>query len=144
MVADDDPETIRSVAISPEDAADAYAYTQENPGEAVLRITPPFHGRMRARIHVYRRDDAELTGAVHISPADVIEDEVLAAYPEFDATAGSEPSSESESAGQPAQRRKRHAETVETWQERAREALVDTVSLETAGGSRQVELKPLG
>ncbi|AGB31002.1 hypothetical protein C488_02465 [Natrinema pellirubrum DSM 15624] len=139
---EDDPRAIRSIALSPEDAVDAYVYGRENPGDAVLRVTPPFHGRMRARIHVYRRDDTELTGAVHLSPAAVIGDDVVADYPDLEAAladADADPDSDE------AERlRKRHAESVETWRDRAREEIVETVTLETHEGPQQVEIKTLG
>ncbi|SFB87291.1 hypothetical protein SAMN05444422_102502 [Halobiforma haloterrestris] len=137
-MADDDPSAIQSIAISPDDAVDAYVYTRENPGEAVLRITPPFHGRMRARIHVYRVDDAHVTGAVHVSAAEVIEDDVLEEYPQLEGELESVDDAEAE------RLRKRHAEAVEEWQERAAEAIVDAVALEVDGERREVEVKPLG
>ncbi|QLK27015.1 hypothetical protein HYG81_05240 [Natrinema zhouii] len=148
----DDPSAIRSIALSPDDAVDAYAYSRENPGEAVLRVTPPFHGRMRARIHVYRVDDTELTGAVHLSPADVIAEDVVAEYPDLesaraeadddsDADDDLDEATDSEEADRI---RERHAEAVEAWRERAREAIVQTVTLETDDGSHRVELKTLG
>ena len=139
MAGDDDPTAIRSLALSPADAADAYVYSQENPGEAVLRATPPFHGRMRARIHVYRVDDTELTGAVHVSPAAVIEDEVVADYPDLESALADvdDPDAADEV-------RERHAEAVADWQERARESIVDSVTLETADGPHRVDVKTLG
>ena len=136
--ANDDPTSIRSLALSPEDAANAYAYTRENPGEAVLRVTPPFHGRMRARIHVYRRDDTELTGAIHVPPEDVIEDDVVADYPDLEARLEGADPDETE------RLRKRHAEAVEEWQARAEDAIVDAVELETDAGPHRVEVKRLG
>ncbi|OIB55947.1 hypothetical protein [Natrialba sp. SSL1] len=160
-----DPAAIRSIAVSPADVVDAYAYTQENPGEAVLRITPPFHGRMRARIHVYRHDDAELTGAVHVRPANVLESDVLEAYPAFDeVAAGGGPAGEGRSEGGAddadnaenetdsaiatdtgsANRRKRHAEAVEEWQAQAREAILESVQIDTENGQRTVDVKSLG
>ncbi|GAB3676675.1 hypothetical protein [Halopiger thermotolerans] len=141
-----DPTRIRSLAVSPEDAVNAYAYGQENPGEAVLRVTPPFHGRMRARIHVYRVDDTPVTGAVHVSPEDVIDDDVLAAYPHLeDEFADLATDSVEELDDADAERlRKRHAEAVEEWQERAETAVAETVTLETDDGPHRVEVKRLG
>lgn len=143
---DSDPTAIRSIALSPEDAVDAYVYGRENPGEAVLRVTPPFHGRMRARIHVYRVDDTELTGAVHLSPADVIDDDVVADYPDLESElAAADTESDTEPDSEAAERiRKRQAAAVEDWRERAREAIVDTVTLETDDGSHRVDIKRLG
>lgn len=138
MVEDDDPTAIRSIALSPGDAASAYAYTQENPGEAVLRVTPPFHGRMRARIHVYRDDDAHVTGSVHVPPGAVIADDVVDEYPSLEANLEDADPSETE------QVRKRHADAVEEWQDRARESIVDAVSLALENGSHRVEIKRVG
>ena len=139
MVGDDDPIAIRSLALSPADAADAYVYSQENPGEAVLRATPPFHGRMRARIHVYHVNDTELTGAIHVSPANIIEDDVVADYPDLESALADvdDPDAADEL-------RERHAEAVEEWQQRARESIVDSVTLETSDGPHRVAVKTLG
>ncbi|ELY52242.1 hypothetical protein [Natronolimnohabitans innermongolicus] len=146
--AEDDPTTIQSLALSPEDVVNAYAYTRENPGEAVLRATPPFHGRMRARIHVYHRDDTELTGAVHVRPDDLIEDDVCAAYPSLEdarSAADSDPASGGDATDEETERlRKRHADAVERWQARARDALVDAVALETDAGTHRVAVKRVG
>lgn len=134
----DDPTAIRSLAVSPEDAADAYAYGRENPGEAVLRITPPFHGRMRARLHVYRVDDTHATGAVHVPPADVIADDVVAAYPDLEDELDDATDAEADRI------RTRHAEAVDDWRDRAADAIVESVRLETDDGSHEVAVKPLG
>lgn len=136
--ADRDPTTIRSLAISPDDAVDAFVYGRENPGEGVLRVTPPFHGRMRARIHVYHVDDAPATGAAHIAPADVIDEDVVAGYPSLEDELAAADAAETERI------RERHADAVEEWRERARAALVDSVTLETATGPHRVDVKPLG
>ncbi|RQH01437.1 hypothetical protein [Natrarchaeobius oligotrophus] len=132
----DDPSAIRSLAITAEDAVDAYAYGRENPGTAVLRITPPFHGRMRARLHVCRTDDAAATGAIHVPPGDVIDDDVLEAYPTLEGEFDSGPTDTERV-------RKRHAEAVGEWRSRAREAIVDRVTLETVDGDHVVEVNRL-
>ncbi|WP_265108410.1 hypothetical protein [Halosolutus halophilus] len=137
-MAEDDPSVIRSLAVSPDDAVDAFVYSQENPGDAVLRVTPPFHGRMRARIHVYRVDDTELTGAVHLSPADILEDDVVAEYPRLEAALADADPDDADRI------RERHAEAVAAWQDRAREAIAGSVTLETDDGPHRVELKRLG
>ena len=138
MAEDDDPTTIRSLALSPGDAASAYAYTQENPGDAVLRVTLPFHGRMRARIHVYQRDDTELTGAIHIPPASVIESDVIEDYPRLEATLEEATSAASDEI------RKHHADAVEEWQARARESILEATTIDTDDGPHLVELKQIG
>lgn len=135
---DRDPTAIRSLAISPEDAVDAFVYGRENPGEAVLRVTPPFHGRMRARIHVYRVDDAPLTGAVHVDPADVLAADVVDAYPQLDDEREAADDEEVD------RLRERHAEAIDDWRAAARGSLAESVELETPAGPHEVEVKPLG
>ncbi|GAB3022555.1 hypothetical protein [Natronobiforma cellulositropha] len=128
-----DPRVIRSLAVTTADVLDAFVYTRENPATAVVRVTPPFHGRMRARLHVYVSDDAGETGALHLEPAALLEDDVVAAYPAPAAGAG-----DAEPAGA------RYADAVDAWRERAREALVETVTLETAAGEHEVTVARLG
>ena len=53
-----DPTVIRSIAVSTEDLAAAVEFTRTSGDDVALRITPPFSGRMRARIHAGNRDDA--------------------------------------------------------------------------------------
>ncbi|NGM67893.1 hypothetical protein G6M89_02510 [Natronolimnobius sp. AArcel1] len=130
---------MRSLAVSPDDVVNAYIYTQENPGEAVLRVTPPFHGRMRARLHAYRVDDTHMTGALHIRPAELIADEIVDAYPQLeDAAETSVDETDTERI------RERHADSHEQWRENATEAIAETITLETPAGSQQVSIKRLG
>ncbi|RQG86992.1 hypothetical protein EA462_15205 [Natrarchaeobius halalkaliphilus] len=137
----DDPSVIRSLAISTTDIVDAYAYTQENPGTAVIRVTPPFHGRMRARIHVYRIDDVEHTDAIHVSPADLIEDDVVDSYPGYE----DELAREGEGTSPPKSGGfgNRRAAAVDGWRARARDAIVDTVSLGEDDARHGVVVKAL-
>lgn len=136
-MAGDDPTVIRSIAVSARDVVDAFVYTRENPGAAVLRATPPFHGRMRARIHVYRVDDARLTGAVHVDPADLLPADVAAAYPSLESVA------ERGDADDPAAVREARGEAVEAWRERAAAELVDSVAIEADGERVEVTVKRL-
>ncbi|SEH16136.1 hypothetical protein SAMN04487967_2455 [Natronorubrum sediminis] len=133
-----DLSAIRSIALAPADVVDAFAYTQENPGAAVLRVTPPFHGRMRARIHVFRTEDTEVTGAIHLSPESVLEERVVADYPDLESTLEGADADETDAV------RKEHAAAVEAWQERARESIRETVTLETDEGTQTVDLKLVG
>ncbi|WP_245835273.1 hypothetical protein [Natronolimnobius baerhuensis] len=134
-----DPSAIRSLAVSPDDVVNAYIYTQENPGEAVLRVTPPFHGRMRARLHVYRVDDTHMTGALHIRPAELIADDVVDAYPRLEDTVET-----SVDETDTERLRERHADSHEQWRESAMTAIVETITLETPAGPQQVSIKRLG
>ena len=109
---DHDPTVIRSLAVSGESVVDAFVYGRENPGTAVLRATPPFHGRMRARIHVCYATDPRDGSAVHLDPATLLEPSVVDDYP-----------------AQVHQTNDPPAQALDEWRRRAREAIVDTVTL---------------
>lgn len=49
--ASDDPGRIRSIAVHRDDVSTALEATLRSDREVVLRVTPPFSGRMRARLH---------------------------------------------------------------------------------------------
>ena len=145
----DDPARIRSLAVSSEDVANAFVYSRENPGTAVLRVTPPFHGRMRARLHVYHVDDTRETGAIHVPPADLLTEEVVEAYPTLESVEGDladTPTEDTEagSSDDPERVHEAYADTLESWRERARESIVDAVALETDERTRRVTVKSLG
>ena len=139
MSGDADPAAIRSLAVSSEDVVNAFVYTRENPGTAVLRVTPPFHGRMRARLHVYQLEDARETGAVHISPVRLLEDAVVDSFPaleDTETTLGADP--------EPEVIREAHTEALEDWRERAAGSIVEVVDLEAGEGPHRVDVKRLG
>ncbi|MFC4248906.1 hypothetical protein ACFOZ7_18590 [Natribaculum luteum] len=142
MAGDADPSTIRSLAVSKEDVVNAFVYGRENPGTAVLRATPPFHGRMRARIHVYQVDDTRLTGAIHVHPADLLESEVVEEYPALEGVEDDLAAGDGEA--DPERVREEHARALEEWQKRARERIVDDVGLEVDGVEVHVDVKTLG
>lgn len=115
---DPDIGAIRSIAVDAEAVVDAFVYTRENPGTAVLRVTPPFHGRMRARIHVFRDDPGP--DAAYCQPDDLLPAAVAEAYP---ASRGDvyDPGEVGDNSpdGRPA-----HARAIEDWRERAEGAIV--------------------
>lgn len=123
-MADPDIDAIRSIAVEPEAVVDAFVYSRENPGTAVLRVTPPFHGRMRARLHVFR--DVPGTDMAYCRPADLLADEVVAACPSFEDVADDPGDAETG----PDERRASHAGAVESWRERAGDAIADEAVVE--------------
>ncbi|UTF55143.1 hypothetical protein [Natronosalvus rutilus] len=136
---DRDPTIIRSLAVAAEDVVNAFVYTRENPGRAILRATPPFHGRMRARLHVYRVDDSPKTGAVHLEAAALLDAETVAAYPtleDVEQRVGGEASAGTV--------REQRADALEAWAERARESIFESVAFETADGPHRVSVRTLG
>ena len=134
-----DPSAIRSLAVSSDDVVNAFVYTRENPGTAVLRVTPPFHGRMRARLHVFQVDDTPETGAIHVRPARLLEDGIVEEFPTLEETKAS-----LEDGSCPETVREAHADAVDRWRKRARGAIVDEHVLETDEGASRVDVKRLG
>ncbi|MCU4926300.1 hypothetical protein OB905_09940 [Halobacteria archaeon AArc-dxtr1] len=129
MTDGDDPTVIRSLAIAVEDVLDAAVYNRENPGTAVLRVTPPFHGRMRARLHVYREDDRELTGAIHVPPRSFLPKRTRTAYPDFESRPPDVGSDGEDEDG-----------PIDNWRSQARDSLRETVTIDTGEKSHTVSV----
>jgi hypothetical protein len=126
-----DPTRIRSLAVHREDVANALEATLRTDRRVVLRVTPPYAGRMRARIHaveVVSEVDADGAGGpIHVDPADLVVDPPP--YPEVDETAAAFPDADVET------RRERHAEAVEDWRAAVREAVGGSVEIPIGEGS---------
>jgi hypothetical protein len=126
----DGPDRIRSIAVHREDVASALEATLRSDREVVLRVTPPFSGRMRARLHVLDADDSgggtgesdDARAPIHVDPRALIPE--APPYPEVDETAAEHPDADVET------RRKLHAEAVEAWRERVRESIVESVTVD--------------
>ncbi len=141
----DDPRSIRSVAVTAEDAVAAYEASERNARETVLRITPPFSGRMRARLHMPGDDPGSDPSTIHLDPADLFDDSRLPAYPE-PAETEREIRDDPDSTYSTELHHDRHVEAVQQWRERAREAITDEIGIETGPpeGPHRVEVTVLG
>ena len=157
---DPGPDRIRSIAVHREDVANALEATLRSDRKVVLRATPPFSGRMRARLHALDAggngpegedaggtgnadgenaggaDDTDAPAPLHVDPRDLVGD--VPPYPEPDETATEHPDADLET------RRERHAEAVEAWRERVREGVGSTVEIEVDGDVRAVDVVALG
>ena len=124
----DDPTAIRSIAVSAEDVVTAYERTLRSGSEAVLRVTPPFSARMRARIHVpIEGEDADGAGApIHVDPESLVADPP--SYPEPDETEAALRADPDETYTRE-RHRERHQAAVEEWREVVGESIVDRVRL---------------
>ena len=131
------PTAIRAIAVTVDDVVTALEATRRSGCRTVLRITPPFSGRMRARLHRPAGDKA--TDAVHVDPADLVSDPPP--YPDPDETAD-----RLRAAGEYTTDRhhERHAAAVDEWREAVRGGIVDAVALPTADGPHRVAVKRLG
>jgi len=135
---DPDYTAIRSVAVHREDVVTAFEASLRGDRRVVLRVTPPFSGRMRARLHEVTAGGAA-DGAVHVDPAALVADPPD--YPEPDAT-GPDPGAPG---GYDVERhRERHATAVDRWRERAGDRIVDRVRLRGDHGVHGVEVIVLG
>jgi len=132
-----DPTVIRAIAVTVDDVVTALEATRRSGRRTVLRITPPFSGRMRARLHRPTGDEA--TEAVHVDPAMLVSDPPP--YPDPDETAD-----RLRAAGEYTTDRhhERHAVAVEEWRGAVRDAVVDAVALRTDDGPHRVAVKRLG
>lgn len=138
----EDPTTIRSIAVSVGDVVTALEARQRSDRRTVLRVTPPFAGRMRARLHVVGTADADDTGSgpLHVHPEAFVGSDVPP-VPSVDET---EDALRSRGDYSVDRHRSFHASAVESWRETVRSALVDRVTLGAPDGPHTVEVKYLG
>lgn len=137
-----DPQSIRSIAVTAEDAVSAYEAADRSAVSPVLRITPPFNGRMRARLHLPSTESDE-SGSVHISPRDLFDSELLSAYPE-PADTEAEIRVDPDLDYSTELHHDRHVKRVRTWREGATNAFVERFEIDTDDGTHEIELKVLG
>lgn len=139
MESESDPTVLRSVAVHVEDVVAAVQARREG-RPAVLRVTPPFSGRMRARIHVEQA--GEKPGeALHVRP-----DRLLGAdAPEFPTAAGTEDRLRaSDRPDSPEHRRELHLERIADWRETVPEHIVESLVIETPAGPHEIVVLTLG
>ncbi|WP_017343464.1 hypothetical protein [Halorubrum sp. T3] len=145
---DPGPDRLRSIAVHREDVANALEASLRSDREVVLRVTPPFSGRMRARLHALdaggdggdgegagSADASDSPAPLHIDPRNLVAE--VPPYPEPDETASEYPDADLET------RRERHAEAVAAWRERVRERVGSTVEIEVDDETRTVDVVAL-
>jgi len=143
------PDRIRSIAVHRDDVATALEAALRSDRAVVLRVTPPFSGRMRARLHslgagstedgdrVARTDTDDDPAPIHVDPRDLVAG--VPPYPEVDETTADNPDADVEA------RRERHTEAVESWRDAVRRSVVDAVELDRGdGGTVEVGVTALG
>lgn len=138
-----DPRTVRTIAVTADDVVAALEANERGrrPDRTVLRITPPFSGRMRARIHVEQDIEYGDPAPVHVPPADLVADPP--AFPTPDDTED-ELRADPEVEYAPERHRRRHERAVEDWREAVRDSLVGTVDLRVGEDTHRVEVAVLG
>ena len=121
---DTDPTDIKSLAISATDLVAAIEATADG-SETVLRVTPPFSGRMRARLHVVQPDDDDDT--MHIEPDSLLTTDAPS-YPTPDDTAD-ELRAASDETYSMERHRTYHEQRLAEWRESLPDHVVDSTRL---------------
>lgn len=141
-VTSEDPSTVRSIAVTADDVVAALEANERRNAGAILRITPPFSGRMRARIHREGTEgDYGTPEPLHIPPEQFVE--TVPPFPSADDT-------EDELRADPnveysrSEHRKRHEVAVEEWRETVRERIRDRITVDTPDGPHEVRVSVLG
>ncbi|EMA51941.1 hypothetical protein [Halococcus thailandensis] len=141
-MASDDYRDIRSIAVHREDVVTALEANQQGDSGAVLRVTPPFSGRMRARLHVEHTDEYDATPApIHVPPSRLVADPPT--YPTPDATE-ERLRSDDDIDYTVDRHHERHAAAVASWRESVADAIAESVTLDGAFGSQRVAVTVLG
>jgi hypothetical protein len=138
----EDPGDIRSIAVTAQDVVTATETNRTTDRTAVLRVTPPFSGRMRARLHVRQSDDSTEDGVIQVSP-DTLVGPDAPDYPRPAAT-------EDELRGDPdteytvERHREYHEAAVEEWRRAIRDAISESVTLVSDETTHDVTVHVLG
>lgn len=137
-----DPRVIRSVVVTAEDVVTAVESRHQRDERVVLRVTPPFSGRMRARLHVVPGDGGEETDAVHLDPMGLLDDEV----PPYPRPADTEDALRADPGVEYTVERHHdcHREALERWREHLPDHVRDSVTVETGVGPVTVDVAVLG
>lgn len=133
-----DPRSIRSIAVTVEDVVAALEASRRSSRTAVLRVTPPFSGRMRARLHV-EGEEGEYDGEIrpiHVPPDRLVEN--VPPYPDPDETAAELEEYDVE------RHRERHVEAVEAWRKTVRSRIATRATLPIDGDEKAVDVVTLG
>ncbi|WP_256687274.1 hypothetical protein [Halococcus qingdaonensis] len=141
-MASDDYRDIRSIAVHREDVVTALEANRRGDSGAVLRVTPPFSGRMRARLHIENADEYDATPApIHILPSQLVADPL--SYPTPDATE-ERLRNDADAEYTVERHHERHAAAVADWRESVADAIADSVALDGAFGTHRVAVAALG
>ena len=134
-----DPTAIETVVITIEDLVTALEATLGTGREAVLRITPPFSGRMRARIHLAGADDYDDPAPIHLDPTTLVEP-----CPRYPTAAETAAELDSPDDSYTDRHEETHTERLAAWREAVRANIVDTTEINTPTGAVVIEVRWLG
>ncbi|MEF8800971.1 MAG: hypothetical protein V5A38_10855 [Halolamina sp.] len=132
-----DPRRIDTLAVHTDDVLTALEARERGRRPTVLRVLPPFSGRMRARIHVVDGSGQD-DGAVHFRPGCFVTDRPP--YPTVDDT---EDELREGGAYSVERHHEAHARAVKGWRETVRTRLRERIELplsETGGPAHEQQL----
>ena len=145
-----DPTEIRSLAVTVEDVVAALELNQTTARRAVLRVTPPFSGRMRARLHVVLEREPASSEAkrdgdqrpLHVDPESLLKADAPS-YPKPSET-------EDELRNDPGEtysverHHDRHVVAVADWRTGVADAICERTTIQTPAGPHEVDVLTLG
>ena len=141
MPDDGDYRTIRSIAVHTDDIVTAVEANHTAGPRTVLRVTPPFAPRMRARIHV--EHEGEYAGGpapLHVDPQRLVD---APPYPTPDAT--EERLRDDPEVEYTVERHhERHTAAVDAWRAALADRVVESVELDGDHGPHTVAVAALG
>ncbi|QPV63528.1 hypothetical protein I7X12_02525 [Halosimplex litoreum] len=140
--ASDDPRRIRTLAVTGEDVIAALEARAQRDQPVVLRATPPFSGRMRARLHVGTGEYDESPAPLHVDPGTLLDD-AAPTYPR-PAETEDELRAEPDTEYTVERHRDRHENAVAAWRESVLDHVRDTAPVETPRGPHEVGVSLLG
>jgi hypothetical protein len=131
-----DPTVIRSLAVTASDVVAAVEAQFQRGVPVVLRATPPFSGRMRARLHVVDEGAATEPESVHVDPTAML----AASAPPYPRPSDTEDQLRADPSTEYTVERhhERHQRAVEGWRRAVHSHFVDEVTVETPAGDHTV------
>lgn len=138
----ENPTDVRVLVVHASDVTTALEANARRDAGAVLRVTPPFAGRMRARLHLAGRESTyDDPAPIHVDPEAFVPE--APAFPDPDDT-------EDELRGAPdrtytpERHREAHAAAVAQWRGTVHDAITDRATIETPAGAHEVDVATLG
>jgi hypothetical protein len=136
----DDPTVIRSLAVTREDVVRALELRERGGRRGVLRVTPPFAGRMRARLHVEGTEgDYGDPAPLHVDPARLVRDP-----PPFPSVDAAEDRLRERGRYSVEAQRERHARAVAGWRRTVGARVAEEATVATPAGPHRVAVAVLG
>lgn len=136
-----DVRRIRSLAVHVDDLLTALEARERVGRPAVLRVTPPFAGRMRARLHVVGGEGRYVgeDRPIHVPPGAFVED--IPSFPSVDDT---EDELRAEGEYSVERHHEAHERVVAEWRETVGGRLREHVAVKTEHGPHEVRVSYLG